>query len=177
MLVVRKIFFIIFVTIWLLILKLILKPMKDKLEIKVAIQVLKPVSEVFESIADPAQMSNYFIAYSSGRIEGGKQLTWRFPEFDMDIPIRVGKVEKDKYISYYWDHEGKELFVEIVLEPYKNNNTIVKISEKSMENNQDGIKWFGGNTEGWAYFLSCLKAWAEYGINLRKGAFDFRFDK
>ena len=30
-----------------------------------------------------------------------------------------------------------------------------------------------GQTEGWANFLACLKAYLEYGINLRKGAFDF----
>lgn len=36
------------------------------------------------------------------------------------------------------------------------------------------IKWLGQNTEGWANFLACLKAYLEYGINLRKGAFDFQ---
>jgi hypothetical protein len=30
-----------------------------------------------------------------------------------------------------------------------------------------------GNTEGWANFLACMKAYLEYGIQLRKGAFDF----
>lgn len=30
-----------------------------------------------------------------------------------------------------------------------------------------------GNTEGWANFLACLKAWMEYGINFRKGAFAY----
>lgn len=34
---------------------------------------------------------------------------------------------------------------------------------------------FTENTEGWANFLACLKAYLDYGINLRKGAFDFRF--
>ena len=36
-----------------------------------------------------------------------------------------------------------------------------------------GLHWFGGNTEGWANFLACLKAYLEFGINLRKGGFDF----
>jgi len=30
-----------------------------------------------------------------------------------------------------------------------------------------------GNTGGWANFLACLKAYLEYGINLRKDSFDF----
>jgi uncharacterized protein YndB with AHSA1/START domain len=146
------------------------------LEIKAAIQVLKPVQEVFEAIVDPAKMSNYFIAQSSGRMEEGKELTWRFPEFDQDVPVRIGKIEKNKYISYYWqDEEGKDLLVEMTLQPIE-NGTVVTVTEKSMPNNESGISWLKGNTEGWANFLACLKAYAEYGINLRKGAFDFRFD-
>ena len=42
-----------------------------------------------------------------------------------------------------------------------------------MENNLEGIEWLGRNTEGWANFLACIKAYLEYGINLREGAFDF----
>lgn len=144
------------------------------LEIKTAIQILKSVHEVFEAIVEPAKMSNYFISQSSGRMEEGKELKWKFPEFDMEFPIRVGKIEKDQYISYYWKGEDdKELLVEINLKPADNNATLVTITEKSRENNEAGIKWLKGNTEGWANFLACLKAYLEYGINLRKGAFDF----
>jgi hypothetical protein len=46
-----------------------------------------------------------------------------------------------------------------------------------MENSAAGIKWLQGNRGGWANFLACLKAWMEYGINLRKGAFDYMADK
>lgn len=146
----------------------------QKLEIKAAIQILKPAAEVFEAIADPEKMSNYFISESSGRMEEGKNLNWRFPEFDMDVPVRVGKIEKDKYISYYWDDpDGTELFVEITLTPKEKSATLVSITERSRENNEEGIKWLKRNTEGWANFLACLKAYLEYGVNLRKGAFDY----
>jgi len=144
------------------------------LEVKAALQILKPAYQVFEAIVDPAKMSNYFISKSSGRMEEGKRIIWRFPEFDMEFPIRVGKVEKDKYISYYWDVDDKELLVEMILTPVDVNSTVVTITEKSMENDEAGINWLRGNTEGWANFLACLKAYLEYGINLRKGAFDFR---
>lgn len=145
------------------------------LEIKAALQILKPSPEVYESIVDPARMSNYFISKSSGRMEEGKMLMWEFPEFPGEFPVRIGKMVKDKYISFYWDHEGKELWVEITLTPENNNSTVVTVTEKGMENNEQGIEWLKGNTEGWANFLACLKAYVEYGINLRKGAFDFRF--
>jgi uncharacterized protein YndB with AHSA1/START domain len=143
------------------------------LEIKAAIQIQKPSHEVFEAIVDPAKMSNYFISNGSGRMEEGKQIMWRFPEFDMEFPIRVNKTEQDKYISYYWEVDQLELLVEITLTRVADNSTVVNVTEKSRNNDEAGIKWLKGNTEGWANFLACLKAWLEYGINLRKGAFDY----
>jgi uncharacterized protein YndB with AHSA1/START domain len=144
------------------------------LEIKTAIQISKPVNDVFEAIVDPAKMSNYFISKSSGRMEPGKQIMWKFPEFDVEFPIRVGKIIIDKYISYYWDIEGIELLVEMDLTSKEGGSTLVTITEKSRDNDEKGISWLKGNTEGWANFLACLKAYLEYGINLRKGAFDFK---
>lgn len=148
------------------------------LEIKASIQILKPADEVFEAIVDPAKMTNYFISESNGRMEEGKKLTWYFPEFKTPVPVRIGKIEKDALVSYYWDGEdGKELHVEISLIPKDGNATLVTVTEKSRDNDESGIKWLRGNTEGWANFLACLKAYLEYGINLRKGAFDFMSDK
>ncbi len=152
--------------------------MKDQsLEIKTALQILKPVNDVFEVIVDPINMSKYFISKSSGRMESGKKIIWKFPEFDMEFPIRVDKIIKDKYISYYWENDGIELLVEMTLTPKNDDSTLVTITEKSRNNDEKGINWLKGNTEGWANFLACLKAYLEYGINLRKGAFDFMADK
>jgi uncharacterized protein YndB with AHSA1/START domain len=155
-----------------------LKNMNEKvLEIKTALQIQKPAEEVFAAIIDPAKMSNYFISKGSGLMEEGKQIIWQFPEFDFEFPIRVGKTEKNRYVSFYWEVDGTELLVEITLVPKENNSTLVTITEKSRKPDEAGIKWLQGNTEGWANFLACLKAYLEYGINLRKGAFDFLSEK
>jgi len=143
------------------------------LEIKTALQIQKPVAEVFEAIVNPDQMCQYFISKSSGRMEEGKELIWRFPEFDLEFPVRIGKIEQDQFISYYWKIDEEELLVEITLTIKENNSTLVSVTEKSRNNDEAGIKWLKGNTEGWANFLACLKAYLEYGINLRKGGFDF----
>jgi len=145
----------------------------DKLEIKVALQVSKSIDVLFEAILNPDKMTNYFISKGSGIMEEGKELIWNFPEFDSDYPIRVGKIENNKYISYYWEVDEEELFVEITLEAQKNGSTLVTITEKNMPNNEAGLKWLSGNSFGWSNFLACLKAYLEYNINLRKGAFDF----
>lgn len=54
------------------------------LEIQVAMQIGKPCKAVFEAIIDPDKMSNYFISESNGRMEEGKNLIWKFPEFDLE---------------------------------------------------------------------------------------------
>lgn len=145
----------------------------QKLEIKAALKIQKPLHDVFDAIIDPVKMSNYFIKKGSGRIEEGKTITWSFPEFDMEFPIYVIKVEPDKYISFNWnDFDGTETNVEITLTLKEDKSTFVTVTEKSRPNDDAGIKWLMGNTEGWANFLACMKAWLEYGINLRKGAFD-----
>lgn len=147
--------------------------MSNHLEVKAAIQILKSIHEVFEAIVDPAKMSNYFISKGSGRMEEGRQLIWHFPEFDGDVPIRVGRIQADHYVSYYWDVDGKENLIEITLTPRGENATVLNIVERGKASDEAGIQWLMRNTEGWANFLACLKAYLEYGVNLRKGAFDF----
>ena len=108
----------------------------EKLEINVSMQIQKPISEVFEAIVNPAKMSNYFISESSGLMEDGKKLMWKFPEFDEKVPIKVGKIEQDKYISYFWGADGQELLVEMTLTPKENNSTLVTITEKNKDNDE-----------------------------------------
>ncbi|MXV52054.1 ATPase [Pedobacter sp. HMF7647] len=147
--------------------------MSDKtLEASAKIQISKSPAEVFEAIVNPDKMSNYFIADSNGRLEESKELIWHFPEFKDDCPVRSSKITKNEFVSFYWGPDEDETLVEISLTE-KNGGTVVSVAEKSKENNEAGIKWLRGNTEGWANFLACMKAYLEYGINLRKGAFDF----
>lgn len=147
----------------------------EKLAAKASIQIQKPVSEVFEAIINPENMSNYFIAASTGKLEQGKTVEWNFPEFPDKFPVTAKIVRKDDYIAFDWTDGEPDMLVEIFLEPQDDNSTVVKIIEHAKENNPEGIKWVIGQTEGWANFLACMKAYLDYGINLRKGAFDFMF--
>ena len=144
------------------------------LQIKAAIQISKPIHEVFEAIIDPAKMANYFISEGSGRMQAGKTIRWKFPEFETNFTIKVLQVEKDEYVAFEWEGaENRITRVDIKLSSTADKSTLIKITEGKLENNEEGIKWLGGNSEGWANFLACLKAYLEYDINLRKGAFDF----
>lgn len=145
----------------------------EKLEINCAIQIQKPIQEVFEAIVNPELMSQYFIGQSNGRMQSGKELLWKFTEFETEFPIKVGAIELNQLVSFYWSMDNIETKVQINLTIKENNSTLVSINEKSRINDAKGIQWLSGNSFGWSNFLACLKAYLEYGINLRKGAFDF----
>ncbi len=146
----------------------------EALEIRQTIQIYKTPLEVYEAIADPAQLSQYFIARSTGRLENNIEIIWHFPEFTTAVPVTGATMVQGKLVSFYWGgSEQQRTLVEISLEEQQNGSTKVSVSEKSMPPSEAGIKWLAGNSGGWANFLACLKAYLEYGINLRKGAFDF----
>ena len=144
--------------------------MNTKVTAKAAIGIQKPVEEVFEAILNPDIMSQYFISKGSGRLEEGAEVHWEFPEFEGSFPVSVQEIKKNELISFVWDPDS---FVEIRLERGKNGDTVVRVSEEGHQNDEAGIKWLVGQTEGWTNFLNCMKAWLEYGIHLRKGAFDY----
>ena len=48
---------------------------------------------------------------------------------------------------------------------------MVEIEEKGWRETEGALKASYGNCQGWAQMLSALKAWIEYGINLRDGMY------
>ena len=138
-----------------------------------ALQVGKPLRIVFEAIVDPQQMKQYFISESSGRMEAGKEIMWKFPEFEQHFPVQVIEAEQDELVSFSWEIEQRRHLVRILLKPSGAHATVVTVTETGAEPDEKGVAWLVQNTSGWANFLACMKAYLEYGINLRKGAFDF----
>ena len=119
--------------------------MKISLTVNAKIQISKPATEVYDAIVNPEQMTHYFISKATGPMEEGKTLLWQFPEFTDEYPVRVGKMQKNKLISFYWDTDGKEYLVELNFTP-KGDTTIVSVTERSGTHDEDGIKWLKGNT-------------------------------
>jgi uncharacterized protein YndB with AHSA1/START domain len=144
--------------------------MNMKLTAQATLQIQKPVSEVFEAIVNPDQLTKYFISESSGRMETGKELTWEFGDFPGKFPVKVTEVHTNQSISFVWD---EATVVKITLEAQPDNSTVVNVTEGEKDLSEENLKWLIGNTFGWGNFLDCMKAYLEYGINLRKGAFDY----
>ncbi len=140
------------------------------LESNAALQIQQPIEEVYEGIVDPLKMTKYFISESTGRLDSGKDVTWKFPEFSDRYPITEIKVQAYRSVSFVWD---PETVVTITLESLTDKSTLVRVVETGKDFNEVNLKWALENSGGWANFLACMKAYLEYGMQLRKGAFDF----
>lgn len=141
-----------------------------KLSAKAALQIQKPIEEVFDAIVNPEKITKYFISESTGPLEAGKEILWKFTEFPEKFPVKCTNLQPNKSISFVWD---EETVVKITVEEQLDKSTVVSVTEGAKELSQKNIDWLVSNSSGWGNFLSCMKAYLEYGINLRKGAFDF----
>jgi uncharacterized protein YndB with AHSA1/START domain len=143
--------------------------MKRALQVKTQLKIAKPVPQVFEAIVDPEKMSHYFISSGKGRMESGKTVRWNF-DSGGGLDVRVDRIEPDRLVSFFWSASGVETLVAIELEQDADNGTLVKISESEWPRDDRGIARCIEQTQGWMHFLCCLKAYIEFGINLRKSA-------
>jgi uncharacterized protein YndB with AHSA1/START domain len=138
-------------------------------ETNVQERVQRPVSEVFEAIVDPAKMSGYFISGASGPLEAGTRVEWEFADVGARVAVDVIEVERDKRIVYESTATGPRTRVTLTLESVDPGTTAVAIHEAGWPMDREGVKRAQGQTAGWTYFLCCLKAYLQHGINLRTG--------
>jgi uncharacterized protein YndB with AHSA1/START domain len=139
-------------------------------EVNVRERVLKPVGEVFEAVIDPAKMSNYFISSASAPMTSGTRVQWEFADVDAKVAVDIVNVERDRKIVFDWNPaDGKGTRTTIRFTPDGAGATVVTINEARFPFDEEGVKRAMGQTGGWTYFLACLKAYVQHGINLRIG--------
>ncbi|MBW0433879.1 SRPBCC domain-containing protein [Leptospira yasudae] len=162
------------------------------LKFTVQTKVQKPLEEVFQAVYDPKQLSGYFTTGgSSGPLAEGSRVIWRFADFPSTleegggVPVTVTEVVRNSKIVLEWDaHEGSyegenevmtagiyKTRTEMLFESLDKNNTLVKITESGWKESQAALDGSYMNCQGWMNMACCLKAYLEYGINLRKGFF------
>ncbi|CAN5686975.1 SRPBCC domain-containing protein [soil metagenome] len=139
---------------------------------QVQLKIRKPVAEVFDAVVNPAKLSSYFLQTSSGPLTEGATVKWKFAEVDQAFDVVVGQVVKDEKIVFDWPSAAsgdQSNRVEMVFKPMDAQNTMVQISESGWPETPEGAKASHGNAAGWMHMMACLKAYLEYGINLRAG--------
>ncbi|OGB61770.1 MAG: ATPase [Caldithrix sp. RBG_13_44_9] len=146
--------------------------MELKFQVKAIID--KPIPEVFAGIYDPDKLSQYFTTGgASAPLNEGTTVTWDFADFPGAFPVVVKKMVRNSLIVIEWDsnEKGRKNLVEFKFGDLKNGRTEVSVSETGWRENQKSLDASYLNCQGWMHMLCSLKAYLEYGINLRKDFF------
>ena len=150
--------------------------------------IATPVAEVFDAVYNPSKLSGYFTTGgASAPLVEGSTVTWDFADFPGAFPVQVIEVQPDRKIVLEWKaNEGEPPNVEggglkevgynttvtMTFTPLEDDTrTMVEIEEKGWRETEGALKASYGNCQGWAQMLAALKAWVEYGINLRDGMY------
>ncbi len=163
--------------------------MEIDLRFTVQTRIQKPVNEVFDAVYNPRKLTKYFTTGGAdGPLDEGKTVMWSFIDSGVKIPpfpVKVKKVVRNKLIQFFQEASegvydvktgqipagaGYDTIVEMSFEPLKANETLVKIVEGKWRPTEAGLQGSYGNCQGWTHMSMCLKAYLEYGINLRKGS-------
>jgi uncharacterized protein YndB with AHSA1/START domain len=139
-------------------------------------RVARPVAEVYEAVADPAQLSRYFATGGAqGRLEPGAEISWDFHDFPGRFPVTVVAADPPRRLVISWDGQhtadpaGKTTTT-FEFDPLDGDTrTLVTITESSWQPTSAGAKSAFGNCQGWTGMLAALKVWVEHSINLREG--------
>jgi uncharacterized protein YndB with AHSA1/START domain len=145
--------------------------MIPKFEVWIIIQ--KPVHDVFNAVYDNNQISKYFTTGgASAPLKEGTTVQWEFADFPGGFPVKSKQIIQDKLIVFEWPNPlGGDSSVEFHFEALNAGETKVKVYETGWKDDEKGIKNSYGNCMGWSQMICAMKAYLEYGINLRKGAY------
>jgi uncharacterized protein YndB with AHSA1/START domain len=137
-----------------------------------SIRIGKPVNEVFDAFANPQKLSSYFTSAASGPAEEGQTVTWTWGDVGASGTVYFEKVENNVRVVFQWPATTPNRTVELKFDALEDGGTKVSASERSdtWSLNEAHVKEACGQTAGWMHMLLCMKAFVEYGINLRKGA-------
>lgn len=147
-----------------------------ELKFQVQTKIQKPVADVFDAIYNPKKLSGYFTnGGASAPLDEGTTVEWAFADNPGDeklkFPVQIKEVVENKLIVLGWEGaKGLNTRVEMQFEA-SGRDTIVRISETGWRETQSDLDSSYMNCFGWGQMLCCLKAYVEYGIDLRKGAY------
>ena len=130
--------------------------------------IRKPVKDVFEAIINPEITTKFWFTKGSGRLETGKQVTWKWEMYNISIQVNVLEIEENKRILMDWGvYDGVPTKVEWVFTPYKGDSTFVSVTNSGFSGDGDAVVNSAlDSTGGFTLVLAGLKSWLEHGIQL-----------
>lgn len=143
---------------------------------RIRTRISKPVAEVFNAVASREYMEKYFTDRMSSDLAEGEQVIWNWEEYG-DHPVTVKTIKPNSLIvlelnSQEWGKTVSDSYpvtVTMEFEALDEGSTMLSISESGWKiEEKEGLAGSYDNCGGWQHMAMCLKAYLEYGIDLRK---------
>jgi len=127
--------------------------------------IRKPIAEVFHAFIDPVVTTRFWFTKSSGKLEKGKTITWKWEMYNVSTEVSVKDIVENKKISTQWGNPSTT--VDYEFKALTDDTTYVVIKNYGFQQTgNELIKAINDNTGGFTTVLDGLKAYLEFGIEL-----------
>ena len=127
--------------------------------------IRRPVSQVFKAFIDPTITTNFWFTKSSGPLEVGNTITWKWEMYGVSTKVFVKEIIPDKLIATQWGEPATSVDYEFT--SIAEDKTYVVIRNYGFqETGDDLLEVIRDSTGGFTTVLDGLKAYLEYNIQL-----------
>lgn len=127
--------------------------------------IRKPAATVFQAFIDPAFTTKFWFTGSSGVLEAGKTITWKWEMYNVSTAIKVKEIIPNQKIMIEWDEPPTMVDFEFTAITGDTTYLVIKNYGFS-QTGSDLIEAIKNNTGGFTTVLDGLKAFLEFGIEL-----------
>ena len=130
--------------------------------------IRKPVKEVFEAFTNPDITTNFWFTHSTGKLEEGVTVAWKWEMYNLVIPVSVIEIVENQKILVVWGDGMHKSTVLWEFNSVNDNLTFLTIKNYNFQASDDElVSQIKDSTKGFTFVLSGLKAWLEHKIQLR----------
>ncbi|MCO4293035.1 SRPBCC domain-containing protein [Solitalea sp. MAHUQ-68] len=127
--------------------------------------IRKPVSQVFQSMIDPAITTNFWFTKSSGKLVANQKVTWTWEMYNFSTEAEIIEIIENEKIVFNWGKEPRT--VEFTFKSLSEHSTYVVVKEYGYTETGDNLlSAIKDSTGGFTTVLDGMKAFLEHGINL-----------
>lgn len=139
-----------------------------EIHFQVKAQIHKPVNEVFSAIVEPQHLTQYYLQSASAPLEAGNTIHWQWSQYEKQ-DLLVKALIPDQSIVIEWTHSetGYPTTIEIRFED-RGDSCQVSLSEVGWRSDQQSLEFAFKHCAGWNLLLLNLKAYLQFGIDLRQ---------
>lgn len=140
-----------------------------ELKFSVATRINKPIHEVFDAVINPKKIVGYFCNQADAPLVEGQTVHWTWTAKPVTHPVKVKQIVPNSKIVIEWPSSLSGTTVaEMTFTTLDDGLTMVRVSESGWPETPEGLKASYQNCEGWQHMISCMKAYLQHGIDLRK---------